>query len=122
MDPLSSISTITREGTTAVSAMEEGGWANSLLWRGVILIICALWASNFATLKVIMAESGVDSALYALTHFSVSVLALLPGSINAVCCGSIDKETAWGADKCGSWVAFGYLGQTLGVLSTNASK
>jgi len=123
MDPLSSISTTaTTEGTAAVSAMEEGGWANSLLWRGVVVILCALWASNFAAAKVIMAEPGVDSALYALTRFSVAALALLPGSINAVRRGAIDKETAWGAAKCGSWVAFGYLGQTLGLLSTTASK
>eukprot|EP00957_Ditylum_brightwellii_P175752 13383002-Ditylum_brightwellii.AAC.1 len=64
---------------------------------------CAFWASNFAAAKVIMAEPGIDSALCALACFSVAALALLPGSINAVRRGAIDKETAWGAAKCGSW-------------------
>jgi drug/metabolite transporter (DMT)-like permease len=36
--------------------------------------------------------------------------------------GGMDKETFWGAVGCGSWVAFGYLGQLLGLLTTTASK
>jgi len=98
------------------------GVVEGLAWRGVVAILCALWASNFAAAKVIMAEPNVDSALYALTRFSVAALALLPGSINAIRRGAIDKETALGAVTCGAWVAFGYLGQTLGLLSTTASK
>ena len=95
---------------------------SNLLWRGSIVLLCALWASNFPTAKMIMAEPGVDSGLYALTRFSAAALALLPGSISSIRKGNLDWETAKGAAICGSWVAFGYLGQTLGLLTTTASK
>ena len=95
---------------------------SGLLWRGSIVLLCALWASNFPTAKMIMAEPGVDSGLYALTRFSAAALALLPGSISSIRKGNLDWETAKGAAICGSWVAFGYLGQTLGLLTTTASK
>lgn len=93
-----------------------------ILWRGVVVVLCALWASNFAAAKLVMGEPGVDSSLYALARFSVAALSLLPGSISAIKRGVIDWETAKGAAICGSWVSFGYLGQTLGLLSTTASR
>jgi len=95
---------------------------DGLIWRGAVVMLCALWASNFAAAKLVMAEPGVDSSLYALSRFSVAALALIPGAINAVRRGSISMETAKGAAICGSWVAFGYLGQTLGLLTTTASR
>lgn len=93
-----------------------------LLWRGVVVILCALWASNFAAAKLVMNEPGVDSSLYAVSRFSIAALALIPGSIGAIRRGVIDWETAKGAAICGSWVSFGYLGQTLGLLTTTASR
>jgi len=69
-----------------------------------------------------MAEPGVDSALYALARFGIAALALLPGAINSIKRGNIDLQTAQSAAICGGWVAFGYLGQTLGLLTTTASK
>lgn len=92
------------------------------LWRGVVVILCALWASNFAAAKLVMAEPGVDSSLYAVARFSTAALALLPGSIQAIRKGLISWETAKDAAICGSWVSFGYLGQTLGLLTTTASR
>jgi len=93
-----------------------------LLWRGVVVVLCALWASNFAAAKLVMGEPGVDSSLYAVSRFSVAALALIPGSIGAIKRGVIDWETAKGAAICGSWVSLGYLGQTLGLLTTTASR
>ena len=84
--------------------------------------LCILWASNFATAKLVMNEPGVDSSLYALSRFGIAALALLPGSIAAVRRGVIDWNTTKNAAICGSWVAFGYLGQTIGLLSTTASR
>eukprot|EP00560_Eucampia_antarctica_P008114 CAMPEP_0197826034 /NCGR_PEP_ID=MMETSP1437-20131217/3045_1 /TAXON_ID=49252 ORGANISM="Eucampia antarctica, Strain CCMP1452" /NCGR_SAMPLE_ID=MMETSP1437 /ASSEMBLY_ACC=CAM_ASM_001096 /LENGTH=425 /DNA_ID=CAMNT_0043426287 /DNA_START=281 /DNA_END=1558 /DNA_ORIENTATION=+ len=101
---------------------EEDNWLAGTFWRGSIIVLCALWASNFPAAKMIMAEPGVDSGIYALTRFSIAALALLPGSIVSIRKGSIDWETAKGAAICGSWVAFGYLGQTLGLMTTTASK
>ena len=95
---------------------------SSVIWRGAVVGLCALWASNFATAKLVMGEPGVDSALYALSRFSLAAIALVPGSIIAIKRGDINWETARSAAICGGWVAFGYLGQTLGLLTTTASK
>lgn len=42
---------------------------SGLAWRGVVGVLCALWASNFAAAKLIIAEPGVDSSLYAGTSY-----------------------------------------------------
>lgn len=105
------------------NADDDGG--SGLLWRGVVVILCALWASNFAAAKLVMGEPGVDSSLYALSRFSVAALALMIGTIAAakrVGKDMIDFNTAKNAAICGSWVAFGYIGQTLGLLTTTASR
>lgn len=103
-------------------ASADAGWFEPLAWRGVILVLCALWASNFAAAKLVMAEPGVDSSLYALARFGVAATALAPGAIGAAKRANMDAETLKAALTCGSWVAFGYLGQTLGLLTTTASK
>jgi drug/metabolite transporter (DMT)-like permease len=107
------------------SSTESGnadGWLEPLAWRGVILVLCALWASNFAAAKLVMGEPGVDSSLYALARFGVAATALAPGAISAAKRANMDWETLKASLICGSWVAFGYLGQTLGLLTTTASK
>lgn len=106
-----------------------------LAWRGVVGVLCALWASNFAAAKIILAEPGVDSSLYAgmtyykwvfftvnhyvqanmypfwlsrqVTRFSVAALALAPFAIHTIRKSGIDVETIKGAIYCGTWVAFG---------------
>lgn len=113
--------------TPAVVVAEEEEGAGSLtgdglFWRGVVVVLCALWASNFACAKLVMSQPGVDSSLYAVARFSLAALSLAPGSINAVRKGSISWETARGAFVCGSWVAFGYLGQLIGLMSTTPSR
>lgn len=43
----------------AVEAPSSESWVDSpLLWKGVVAILCGLWASNFAAAKLIMAEPG----------------------------------------------------------------
>lgn len=102
---------------------EEGaGTGDGLFWRGVVVILCALWASNFACAKVVLAQPGVDASLYAVARFSLAALSLLPGSIAAARKGLISWETAKGAVLCGSFVAFGYLGQSIGLLTTTPSR
>ena len=110
------------DDSNSVATPATPGPNEGLLWRGVVVILCALWASNFAAAKLVMSEPGVDSSLYAVSRFSVAALALIPGSIAAVRRGVIDWDTAKGAAICGSWVSFGYLGQTLGLLTTTASR
>ena len=40
-----------------------------------------LWASNFAVVKTILQEPGIDPALYAAVRFSFATLALLPQTV-----------------------------------------
>ncbi len=102
---------------------EEGAsTSDGLFWRGVVVLLCALWASNFACAKIILSQPGVDASLYAVARFSVAAVSLLPGSIRAVKKGAISWETAKGALICGSWVAFGYVGQTIGLMTTTPSR
>jgi hypothetical protein len=46
---------------------QNNGWVGGLVWRGVVAMLCALWASNFAAAKLIMAEPGMKS-IKRLTH------------------------------------------------------
>lgn len=102
---------------------EEGTLTgDSLFWRGVVVVLCALWASNFATAKVVLAQPGVDASTYAVARFSLAALSLLPGSINSIRKGNVSWETARGALACGSWVAFGYMGQLIGLGDTTPSR
>lgn len=111
--------TLTETNSSTASSTQPG---EGILWRGVIVILCALWASNFAAGKLIMSEPGVDSSLYVVARFSIALLTLIPGSISDIRRGLIDWDTIKGAAVCGSWVSFGYLGQTLGLLTTTASR
>jgi drug/metabolite transporter (DMT)-like permease len=108
-------------------------WAEPIAWRGVIVALCALWASNFAVAKLVMAEPGVDSSLYACSRFGVAALALAPFALRAVQQNTkkqqeedgivvMDWDILKDAIICGSWVAFGYIGQTLGLITTTSSK
>jgi hypothetical protein len=49
-------------GMAAATMDSNGqGWIeSSLLWKGVVAILCGLWASNFAAAKLIMAEPGTE--------------------------------------------------------------
>jgi drug/metabolite transporter (DMT)-like permease len=60
--------------------------------------------------------------LYALARFGVAATALAPGAIATAKRVNMDEETLKAALRCGSWVALGYLGQTVGLLTTTASK
>jgi len=66
--------------------------------------------------------TGVDSSLYAVSRFGVAALALAPFALSSVRRSGLDGETLRGAIACGSWVAFGYLGQLIGLLTTTASR
>ncbi len=109
---------ITKVGEQEKENISDG----SLLWKGVVALLCAVWASNFACAKIVLAQPGVDASLYALARFSLAALSLLPGTINAARKGLMSWETARGAFVCGSWVAFAYLGQTVGLMTTTPSR
>jgi hypothetical protein len=68
-----------------------------LFWRGAVVLLCALWASNFPMAKLIMAEPGVDSSLYSVTRFGIAALALAPFAVISTRRTGMDWETFRGA-------------------------
>jgi hypothetical protein len=48
----------TEPTTLQMRESKEVDFGSGLLWRGVVVILCGLWASNFAAAKLVMAEPG----------------------------------------------------------------
>jgi len=99
-------------------ATEE--WLSSLpnwAWRGVILVLCMLWATNFAVIKEITAQPGVTTQMYAVSRFTVAASVMAPWISTASSPKVLSR-----AVECGAWVAFGYIGQAVGLMTTTASK
>lgn len=86
-------------------------------WRLVILGLCMIWATNFAVIKEITGALGVTTQLYAVSRFTVAaaVVAPLLATISS-------REVFLRGVECGSWVAFGYIGQAIGLMTTTAAK
>ncbi|KAG7368158.1 EamA-like transporter family protein [Nitzschia inconspicua] len=120
--PYDPIHTGDPSSSSSSSSPTTPAWFESATWRSVIVVLCALWASNFAAAKLVMAEPGVDSSLYALSRFGIAAGALAPFAFKSLKRANMDGETLKQALVCGSWVACGYLGQTLGLMTTTASK
>ncbi|CAK9013664.1 unnamed protein product [Durusdinium trenchii] len=99
---------------------ELDSWLSSLpgwLWRAVILFLTMLWATNFAVIKDITAQPGVNTQMYAVSRFTVAAGVLLPW-ISSISSQKVFLRAA----ECGSWLAFGYIGQAIGLMTTTASK
>lgn len=86
-------------------------------WRIVILLLCMIWATNFAVIKEITAEPGVTFQLYAISRFTVAAAVLLPDLRTISSPQVMDRSI-----ELGCWVAFGYIGQAIGLMTTTASK
>lgn len=86
-------------------------------WQLVILFLCMIWATNFAVIKEITAQPGVTTQLYAVCRFTIAALALAPG-LFSISSSKIFMRSI----ECGSWVAFGYIGQAIGLMTTTAAK
>ncbi|CAM9849188.1 unnamed protein product [Chrysoparadoxa australica] len=101
----------------AVEKEERGFefWA----WRAVILIVAALWGSNFAVIRLF--EGGgnipeVSASVFATCRFGLAALAMAP----LMAGGS--KGVIKGGLECGVLVALGYIGQAIGLTTTSADK
>ena len=91
----------------------------SALWRGVVLLICIVWSTNFVVLKEIYhAVPSLDPSLYAAIRFSLAALALLPRTFNSIG----NKDLIVGSMTIGLSVFFGYFGQSIGLQTTDAGK
>lgn len=110
------------------SRMEKanrGSWSNlqksPLVWKGLMLFICVIWATNFAVIKKIfevLPDGVLDPSLYVAIRFAIAAVVMLPGAI-----GSLRN---WGLVKNGILVGLcvflGYIGQSMGILTSTANK
>jgi hypothetical protein len=76
------------------SSNNDEGAVSGLVWRGVVAVLCALWASNFAASKLIMGEPGMcqtstESCLFLCTELNSCFLfmyaRLYRSRLDAVC-------------------------------------
>lgn len=92
-----------------------------LLWKGLMLLICIIWATNFAVIKKIfevLPDGVLDPSLYVAIRFAIAAVVMLPGAV-----GSLRN---WGLIKNGVLVGLcvflGYIGQSMGILTSTANK
>ena len=99
--------TTTSSNSNTNLVVDSSSPLESLVWRGAVVGLCAVWASNFPATKLILAEPGIDgdSMLFAVARFSTATLALLPFAIQQL--RAADPAILRGSAVCGAWVAFG---------------
>lgn len=108
------------EALDALSAKTSDDWLNGLpswTWRLVILVLCMVWATNFAVIKEITAQPDVTTQLYAVSRFTVAAVVMAPFLLQL----SSRKVLLQGLE-CGAWVSAGYMGQAVGLMTTTAAK
>lgn len=86
-------------------------------WRFMILVLCMIWATNFAVIKEITAQPGVSTQLYVVSRFTVAAVSLFPFLFSIS-----SRKVFLRAAQCGAWVACGYIGQAIGLMTTTAAK
>jgi len=82
-----------------------------------MLAVCMIQATNFAVIKNITAQPNVTTDLYAVSRFTVAAVAMAPFAVGISSPGVLLQ-----ALQCGAWVAFGFIGQAIGLMTTTASK
>lgn len=94
--------------------METGGF-----WRGVVLIVTILWATNFPVIKEIYnAVPGLDPEVYSAVRFTFGSLFLAPFALKRI----ENKEMALQSMGIGTIISLGYLGQGIGIELSTADK
>jgi drug/metabolite transporter (DMT)-like permease len=86
-----------------------------------MLLICVIWATNFAVIKKIfdvVPEGALDPSLYVAIRFGIAAAVMLPGLR-----GTFRNKGLWkNGIIVGLCVFLGYIGQSMGILASTASK
>merc|ERR1719362_1505340 len=112
--------TLKQESTHSPATKEDvpgTGMLPAWVWKFLMLAVCMIQATNFAVIKNITAQPNVTSELYAVSRFTVAALAMAPFLVSIS-----STEVLLQALQCGAWVAFGFAGQAIGLMSTTAAK
>jgi len=96
---------------------EEG-----LQWKGFMVVLTLLWASNFPLIKIV-SDSDVSTSVYMCTRFVTAAGAFAAFAIPRVDWRDpVVREAAAGGAKIGVLVAAGYVFQALGLETTTSDK
>lgn len=89
------------------------------LYRGLILLVTVLWATNFAVIKEIYnAVPALDPSLYSALRFSFAGLFFLPSALSRI----KNLELAVSAFFVGVFISIGYVGQGIGLETSTSDK
>ena len=109
-------------GATLIGDAPDGGDdAQRWLWRGAMLGLTVVWATNFAVIKVIF-EAGLTTPEYAAARFTIAAAAMWAYLVPANGWRLPTNGAALrGALRCGLFVSFGYACQAVGLETTSAN-
>ncbi|CAN0087423.1 unnamed protein product [Discosporangium mesarthrocarpum] len=84
-------------------------------YRAILVLVAAIWGTNFPVLKVIESHTEISSATAAFTRFTIAFLSLLPLADWG------DAEVLLAGMEVGLYVSAGYYTQAIGLMTTDAS-
>ena len=92
-----------------------------LFWKSMMMLICIIWATNFAVIKKVFSAlppDVIDPPMYIATRFSIGALLLLPGAIGHF----RNLPLVMNGLLVGLSIFVGYVGQAIGIQLSSASK
>eukprot|EP00640_Fibrocapsa_japonica_P003016 CAMPEP_0113945562 /NCGR_PEP_ID=MMETSP1339-20121228/47914_1 /TAXON_ID=94617 /ORGANISM="Fibrocapsa japonica" /LENGTH=266 /DNA_ID=CAMNT_0000951207 /DNA_START=302 /DNA_END=1098 /DNA_ORIENTATION=+ /assembly_acc=CAM_ASM_000762 len=106
--------------TEAVGRLKEKSTTNGSelwLWRMVVLLMSALWGSNFVVVEA-FTNVETSASLFAATRFWFAALGLFPFLFTK----KLNRELVLGGLEVGLWVGLAYCCQAVGLVTTTANK
>ncbi|KAL7556502.1 hypothetical protein ACA910_009065 [Epithemia clementina (nom. ined.)] len=114
---LASASTAASEATTKENQGELTLWAA----RGILLIIAALWGTNFACVKYLNdlcfhPPCNHPPSEFAFARFGIAALASVPLLLKQ------RRDVIMAGFECGLWITLGYVSQSMALASISAGE
>jgi len=114
-----SISNITPNVLSSVESNTNSILEQPALWRGCILLITIIWATNFALIKQIyQSVPSLDPPVYSIVRFSGAAILLSPFALRKI----ENAELAISCMAVGAVRALAYVGQSIGLETSTADK
>lgn len=95
--------------------------APPIIWKGLMLFICLVWATNFAIIKQIfdvLPRGVLDPSLYTAIRFTIAAAIMSPGIIGNLNQPGLIKNGI----LAGICIFIGYIGQSIGIMHSTANK
>lgn len=101
------------------SSKSKSVWESQAVWRGVVVVLCILWASNYPVIKLLYDEvPSLDPQLFLAVRFSVASLFFIPSIVRSF------KNTSFllAATLMCVFIVPGHFGQAQGLVVSSADK